>query len=220
MAGHCVLASGGLDSALVLHRVARDHGSDVHPVFVRFGFRWEAAELDHLGQLVADVDGVRGVSVLESPVDDVYTDHWAMAGPVPDADSHDEAVEIPGRNLLILAKAGLYADAEGLDTIWHGTLGRNPFADATTGFFDAMTTALSEGFEREVGIRRPLTDARKVDVIQELAGTEVALEHTFSCLDPVDGRHCGACNKCAERREAFADAGVEDPTRYVDPMPI
>jgi len=26
--------------------------------------------------------------------------------------------------------------------------------------------------------------------------------------------HCGDCNKCRERREAFHDAGVEDRTRY------
>jgi 7-cyano-7-deazaguanine synthase in queuosine biosynthesis len=26
--------------------------------------------------------------------------------------------------------------------------------------------------------------------------------------------HCGDCNKCRERREAFRDAGVEDRTRY------
>jgi 7-cyano-7-deazaguanine synthase in queuosine biosynthesis len=26
--------------------------------------------------------------------------------------------------------------------------------------------------------------------------------------------HCGACNKCRERREAFAAAGVKDLTLY------
>ena len=40
------------------------------------------------------------------------------------------------------------------------------------------------------------------------------IEHTFSCIAPADGSHCGRCNKCAERRKAFAEAGIEDRTQY------
>jgi 7-cyano-7-deazaguanine synthase len=40
---------------------------------------------------------------------------------------------------------------------------------------------------------------------------------TFSCMRPVDGKHCGTCNKCAERRRAFASAGLSDPTEYFEP---
>jgi 7-cyano-7-deazaguanine synthase len=45
-------------------------------------------------------------------------------------------------------------------------------------------------------------------------GVGLPLEHTFSCIDPVDQLHCGRCNKCAERSHAFADAGMTDPTEY------
>jgi 7-cyano-7-deazaguanine synthase len=40
------------------------------------------------------------------------------------------------------------------------------------------------------------------------------LELTFSCIRPAGERHCGSCNKCAERRQAFASAGLKDPTDY------
>ncbi|MCD4728936.1 MAG: 7-cyano-7-deazaguanine synthase, partial [Pirellulales bacterium] len=40
------------------------------------------------------------------------------------------------------------------------------------------------------------------------------LELTFSCLSPVAGLHCGRCNKCAERQEAFRSLEMHDPTRY------
>jgi len=43
------------------------------------------------------------------------------------------------------------------------------------------------------------------------------LEHTFSCIDPQDGRHCGHCNKCAERRLAFAALEIDDVTEYARP---
>jgi 7-cyano-7-deazaguanine synthase len=45
-------------------------------------------------------------------------------------------------------------------------------------------------------------------------GRDLPLDLTFSCIDPKDGRHCGDCNKCDERRQAFAMAGMEDPTPY------
>ena len=42
----------------------------------------------------------------------------------------------------------------------------------------------------------------------------VPLELTLSCMQPVDGLHCGRCSKCRERRDAFTEAGVDDPTPY------
>jgi 7-cyano-7-deazaguanine synthase len=46
-------------------------------------------------------------------------------------------------------------------------------------------------------------------------GADLPLELTLSCLRPaIDGRHCGDCNKCRERAEAFVTAGVPDRTAY------
>jgi 7-cyano-7-deazaguanine synthase len=42
----------------------------------------------------------------------------------------------------------------------------------------------------------------------------VPLELTLSCMNPRNGVHCGQCSKCRERRDAFRDARVADPTSY------
>ena len=47
----------------------------------------------------------------------------------------------------------------------------------------------------------------------------VPLEHSLSCMSPADDRHCGLCSKCRERRDAFLEAGVIDPTVYANPSP-
>ena len=45
-------------------------------------------------------------------------------------------------------------------------------------------------------------------------GRNLPLELTFSCIAPAGGLHCGRCNKCAERQNAFRDAGITDKTSY------
>jgi 7-cyano-7-deazaguanine synthase len=52
----------------------------------------------------------------------------------------------------------------------------------------------------------------KTDIIRR--GRHLPLGLTFSCIAPVSRRHCGRCNKCAERRRAFVAAGIADPTDY------
>ena len=54
----------------------------------------------------------------------------------------------------------------------------------------------------------------KADVIRLGRTLGVPFELTLSCMNPRDGRHCGRCSKCRERRDAFAEAGVDDPTTY------
>jgi 7-cyano-7-deazaguanine synthase len=65
---------------------------------------------------------------------------------------------------------------------------------------------------------RPFERLGKDEVLRR--GTGLPLELTLSCLRPVGDRHCGACNKCAERRRGFRDAGRADLTAYAtDPGP-
>jgi 7-cyano-7-deazaguanine synthase len=64
----------------------------------------------------------------------------------------------------------------------------------------------------QLEIIRPFAHLRKESVME--LGRHLPLELTFSCLAPVDGLHCGRCNKCAERRRAFAQLKLNDRTRY------
>ena len=65
-----------------------------------------------------------------------------------------------------------------------------------------------------LSILRPFARLWKKDVLE--LGRGLPLELTFSCIIPNDGLHCGRCNKCAERRRAFASASMEDGTKYVN----
>jgi 7-cyano-7-deazaguanine synthase len=209
----CVLVSGGLDSAVALAEAARE--GPVAPVFVRSGLVWEPAEMYWLERFLQTI-GAPPLVVLEAPVADLYGEHWSLTGDdPPGAESPDEAVYLPGRNLLLLAKAGVWAAEAGSAAIVMGPLAANPFPDGTRAFFDAMgaTIGLAMGRGGPLRIETPLSGLTKADVVRRAAGLPVEL--TFSCLAPTpDHRHCGSCNKCAERRKGFAEAGVADPTGY------
>ena len=208
-----MLASGGLDSAVALAEAARK--GPVAPVFVRSGLVWEPAEMYWLERFLQTI-GAPPLVVLEMPVADLYGRHWSLTGhDPPGSQTPDEAVYLPGRNLLLLSKAGVWAAGAGCVAIVMGPLLANPFPDGTRGFFDAMGEALGRGMglEGPLPIETPLAELTKAEVVRRAAGLPIEL--TFSCLAPTaDHRHCGACNKCAERRRGFAEAGADDPTGY------
>jgi 7-cyano-7-deazaguanine synthase len=215
-----VLCSGGLDSAVLLVEMARTAGASI-PVFVRAGHVWEDAERTALGRFVAAAAEPRvgAIRDLALPMTDVYGPHWSMTGRGhPGWDDADETVELRGRNVVLLAKALVLAAIEGWPTVALGSLAGNPFPDATPAFFDAMAAAASRGLATPLTVVAPFLATAKADVVRR--GATLPLELTLSCLSPdTDGRHCGGCNKCRERAEAFTAAAVPDRTTYARSRP-
>lgn len=213
----CVLVSGGIDSAVALAEAVQS-GEPVVPVYVRSGLIWESAEMYWLGRFLQtlEADGLAPLVTLEAPAADLYGDHWSLTGESPPAaGSPDAAVYLPGRNLLLLAKTGVFAAQRGCRAIVMGPLAANPFPDGTRAFFDAMARAIGigMGLDAELPVLTPLAGLSKAGVVRR--GADYRLDLTLSCLDPVEGGfHCGVCNKCAERRRGFREAGVPDPTEY------
>jgi 7-cyano-7-deazaguanine synthase len=123
-------------------------------------------------------------------------------------------VYLTGRNLVLLTKAGVHCAQRRISRIAIGTLAGNPFPDATRDFFNTLAKAMSLGLAHPISVAAPFMDMHKSDVI--LLGHElgVPFELTLSCMNPRDGLHCGECSKCRERRDAFREAGTEDPTTY------
>ncbi len=208
-----VLLSGGLDSAVLLGEQAAER--PVLPLYVRSGLHWESVELEHCLEFLKRINRgtVYPLVVLEQPTRDLYGAHWSTGvGAVPDSKSPDEAVYLPGRNLLLLAKSMIFCHLRGIDEIALAPLAGNPFPDARPEFFDAMAALVNQAVNGRLRVQLPYRNLQKAEVIQRGAG--MPLVWTFSCIQPVEAKHCGLCNKCHERQEAFAHACVPDPTPY------
>jgi len=220
-----VLLSGGLDSAVLTAHEA--HTGRVLPVYVSVGLAWEDAEVRMVEQLLASpalagkVDPLARVSFT---MRDVYSPtHWAIRGVPPAYDTPDDDVYLAGRNLVLLTKAGVVAAKAKAHRIALGPLAGNPFPDARPSFFSAMSQALSLGLDHAIEIATPFLAWEKEQVIRRGIELGVPFELTLSCMNPVVTtglpQHCGLCSKCRERRDAFAAAGVSDPSTYANQSP-
>jgi 7-cyano-7-deazaguanine synthase len=222
-----VLLSGGLDSAVLLAQEALS--GTVHPIYVSGGLAWEEAELLMLARLLAAPvfqGRVAPLARLDVSMRDVYApSHWALQGAAPAYDTPDADVYLAGRNIVLLAKAGVFCGTRRLSRLALGPLAGNPFPDATPEFFAAMQRTLCIGLAEPLEIVTPFAALQKADVIRLGVSLGVPLAHTLSCMCPQQGaatgipRHCGRCSKCRERRDAFAHAGIADETEYASPSP-
>src|SRR6187397_802901 len=88
-----VLVSGGLDSAILVGESINEYES-VHSLYVRCGLYWESVELSYLERYLDAIrcPALKPLQILESPITDVYPDHWSIRGrDVPNASTPDEA---------------------------------------------------------------------------------------------------------------------------------
>jgi 7-cyano-7-deazaguanine synthase len=215
-----VLVSGGLDSAVLLaEEASRD---TVQPIYISVGLAWEARERATLGRLLhAAFPKLAPLVCLSLDMRDVYSvAHWAVRGEPPAYHTPDEDVYLAGRNIVLLGKAAIFCATVQIRRLVLGTLGHNPFPDATPAFRSAMARALSLGLAHDFEIDAPYAALEKSEIVRRGASLGVPFELTLSCMKPAGAGdtavHCGLCSKCRERHDAFVAAGVADPTEYVD----
>ena len=218
-----VLFSAGLDSAVLLADALarRAPGETVQALHISVGFAWEAEERAMAARLFACPPLAGRIDppvMLSFDMRDIFPEtHWAVRGTPPAFDTPDEDVFLDGRNVILTSKAGVFIARHALHTparLLIGTLAGNPFPDATPDFLVAQSRALSSGLDLPLAVEAPFSALHKSDVIRRAVALGVPLELTLSCMQPSDGLHCGKCSKCRERRDAFREAAVTDPTAY------
>ena len=133
------------------------------------------------------------LTVVDVPMHDVYPpDHWAIDRPAAGLRHARRRRLLIGRNITLLAKAGIVAARAEARRIALGPLAGNPFPDATPAFFAAMAEALSRGLAHALTIVTPFAALQKPQVIELGARLGVPFELTLSCMNPEGDAHCGA----------------------------
>ncbi len=221
-----VLLSGGLDSATCL-AIARDEGFEPIALSFRYGQR-HAVELVAARTIAAD-GAVEHVVV---DIDLAAFGGSALTDRELDVPKHEHADEIdgssvpityvPARNTIFLSYALALAEVRGAADIFIGVnaLDYSGYPDCRPEYIDAFTAlanlATRAGVEgTAVRIHTPLIECTKAQIIQRGVALGVDFSRTVSCYDPdALGAACGACDSCLLRAKGFADAHIDDPTRY------
>ena len=134
---------------------------------------------------------------------------------------------VPARNTIFLSLALGWAEAAGARDLYIGVnaLDYSGYPDCrpefVAGFEHLAELATKAGVEGErFRVQAPLQHMTKADIVREGVRLGLDLGISWSCYDPVvqggEALHCGRCDSCRLRAKGFEEAGVADPTRYVD----
>lgn len=220
MAKIIAIVSGGMDSVTMAHQL-HTAGNDLHLLSVDYGQRhrkehaFAAAAAQRLGapHQIADLSAIgsllRGSSLTDASVE-VPDGGWTGFGS-PNI--------VPNRNALLLAVAFAVAVVENAETVAIGIMADDfvTVPDSRPAFlesFIAMERIATEGYAHaDLDLVAPLAGKTKADVVTLGESLHVPWTQTWTCLRGL-AEHCGHCAACSERQEAFAKAGVPDPTVY------
>jgi len=218
-----VLCSGGMDSVTALYWAREAHTVSAAVSF-DYGSKHNHREIplaaEHAGRL-----GVRHVVVALPFVEALFASALLRGGAeIPEGHYEAETMRqtvVPFRNAIFLAIAtGLAesAGAAGLVIAAH-TGDHAIYPDCRENFMAAMAAAMRAGTDAGIQLLRPFISWDKGRIAAEGARLGVDFARTWSCYQGGE-IHCGRCGTCVERREAFAQAGLTDPTAYADRPPL
>lgn len=124
---------------------------------------------------------------------------------------------IPGMKLIFNAASMSFAQKIGANEVWIGNNKQNVYPDESNEFIRGLEELYNRTYKSNISIVEPFKYLTKAQVILKAVELGVKLEYTLSCGDDriVGGYNCGICDWDLRRKEAFKEAGVEDPTRYI-----
>ena len=212
-----VLCSGGMDSVTALLWARREHEVQAVVSF-DYGAKHNHREIPFAREHAASL-GVRHEVIALDFVERLFaSDLLKGGGAIPDGHYEEKIMKqtvVPFRNAIMLSIACGFAEsmgAEGLVIAAHGG-DHAIYPDCREEFMRAMGEAMQLGTYAGVQLLRPFIAMTKGQIVAEGARLGVDFARTWSCYKG-GAVHCGTCGTCVERREAFMQTGVADPTEY------
>jgi 7-cyano-7-deazaguanine synthase len=210
-----IILSGGMDSVTLLYEqqerialaVSFDYGSKHNAREIPFA-QWHCEQLG-IRHMVIPLDFMTKYfkSSLLKGGDEIPEGHYD--------DENMKSTVVPFRNGIMLSIAVGIAESNGLKGVMMANHGGDHtiYPDCRPEFVEAFDRTAQAGTFEGVRLISPYTNMTKADIARRGKALGIDYGKTWSCYKG-GTVHCGRCGTCVERREALAEAGIDDPTVY------
>lgn len=205
-----IVFSGGQDSTTCLIHALPMY-DEIHCITFDYGQR-HRAEIE-VAQQLSEQLGVKVHKVLDTSllselaISSLTRDHIPIArstgGGVPDT-------FVPGRNILFLTLASIYAYQVGAEAVITGVCETESsgYPDCGDEFVKVLNSAIHLGMDYKIRIETPLMRLNKAET-WALADYHKQLDlirfHTLTCYNGIMGSGCGDCDACALRAKGLSE---------------
>ncbi|GLQ74852.1 7-cyano-7-deazaguanine synthase QueC [Vibrio penaeicida] len=197
-----VVFSGGQDSTTCLVQAIEEF-DEVHAITFDYGQRHKleievaeklASDLNIAAHKVMDVGLLNELAISSLTRDDIPVSHELQDNGLPNS-------FVPGRNILFLTLAGIYAYQIGAETVITGVCETDfsGYPDCRDEFVKAMNKALVSGMDKTLDIKTPLMWLNKAEtwaLADQYKALELVRSQTLTCYNGIIGDGCGDCPSC------------------------
>jgi 7-cyano-7-deazaguanine synthase len=210
----CVIVlSGGPDSTTVAYW-AKKQGYDAYAISCKYG-QIASKEVEHAKIIAKQLEiplkiiDLSGLKEIYLGVTSVCDENITMTS------NFSQPIIVPFRNAIFLSIAVAYATSIGATKIFYGAQGSDePFyPDCRKEFYKSFEKTARLGTNEKLTIESPFSNGPKSDVIKIGSNLGVPFDLTWSCYFGGE-KHCGKCESCVNRKKAFKEAQIKDPTEY------
>jgi len=210
-----VVLSGGPDSTVVAYW-ARKQRYEVHALTFKYG---QIAEKEvKYAKLIAEKLGMPIKIIDLGSLGDVFTGVTALCDKnIELTSTFTQPIIVPFRNAIFLSVAVAYAISIGAVEVFYGAQGSDDlfYPDCRKEFYKSFENTAKLGTGAEIRIEAPFSNLQKSEVLKIGKQLGVPFDLTWSCYRGEE-KHCGICESCVNRKNAFKEAKIVDPTVYID----
>ena len=215
MKNSAIIVSGGMDSITLLY----DHKDEIAlGISFDYGSNHNAREIP-FAKMHCERLGIKHITINLDFMHQYFKSSLLDgAEAIPEghyADDNMKSTVVPFRNGIMLAIAIGIAESNNLDQVFIANHGGDHtiYPDCRPEFINAIDAAATAGTYNNVKVIAPYTKITKSDIARIGKRLGIDYAETWSCYKGGEV-HCGKCGTCVERKEALAEAGIDDKTIY------
>lgn len=210
-----IIVSGGMDSITLLY----DHKEEIAlGISFDYGSNHNAREIP-FAKMHCERLGIKHITINLDFMHQYFKSSLLEgADAIPEgnyAEANMKSTVVPFRNGIMLSIAIGIAESNNLNQVFIANHGGDHtiYPDCRPEFINAIDDAATAGTYNNVKVIAPYTNITKGDIAR--IGKQLGIDYTetWSCYKGGE-MHCGKCGTCVERKEALAEAGIEDKTIY------